>query len=403
MDNADNALAYWGIPAKDADFPYENLLAALHDTDRHARYYFPGATVPYTFDIRDWDSVKDYGNRLFNALGGGLLYFTPAGIPLSARDAYNAATADPPNTGPVDNSLQGLWNGMQLLRGTLGETALPLLGVVGGGAFGKRDIDPLGYYSAALEAARGIKQAKGPPEQMLRTLKNAGGVTDAEIQATGLDKFLEGKNSVTREDIIKYLDENRVRLRESDYARDEHFNSEFAKQMEEWRQEILDQGRFQPVSRSLEERWYDGDGITKAVNFLESKGVKVDRDLLSLNPQEAFAKAGAKIEIGEVPVWSDHDGMHVIIEAPDGEALAITEYGGYERRFPSKTVAIDELNDEGQAYVRNHLLTPAEEAEQEMLLRERIEPNDPTRYSSYSLDPHNPTYRETVLHLPERE
>ena len=38
-----------------------------------------------------------------------------------------------------------------------------------------RDVDPLGYYSHALEAARSLKQAKGTPEQMLaqRTLANS--------------------------------------------------------------------------------------------------------------------------------------------------------------------------------------------------------------------------------------
>ena len=39
------------------------------------------------------------------------------------------------------------------------------------------------------------------------------------------------------------------------------------------------------------------------------------------------------------------------------------------------------------------------EAEHEQYLRETIEANDPTKWSSYSLDPSNPTYRETVLHL----
>ena len=55
-----------------------------------------------------------------------------------------------------------------------------------------RSIDNLGYYSHALEAARGLRQAKGTPEQMLAQLKSAG-VKQAEIEATGLDKFFEEK------------------------------------------------------------------------------------------------------------------------------------------------------------------------------------------------------------------
>ena len=56
----------------------------------------------------------------------------------------------------------------------------------------RRELDTLGYYSHALEVARGLKQAKGTPEQMLAQLKSAG-VKQAEIEATGLDKFFEEK------------------------------------------------------------------------------------------------------------------------------------------------------------------------------------------------------------------
>ena len=77
----------------------------------------------------------------------------------------------------------------------------------------RRALDELGFYSQALEAARSLKQAKGTPEQMLAQLKSSG-VKDAEIKATGLDQFLQGKKSVTRDEIVRHLEENRVRLRE---------------------------------------------------------------------------------------------------------------------------------------------------------------------------------------------
>ena len=73
--------------------------------------------------------------------------------------------------------------------------------------------DSLGYYSKALEAARLLKQAKGTPEQMLAQLKSAG-VKDAEIEATKLGEFLTGKTAVTREEIVSFLTENRVKLLE---------------------------------------------------------------------------------------------------------------------------------------------------------------------------------------------
>lgn len=77
----------------------------------------------------------------------------------------------------------------------------------------RRDLDALGYYSQAIEAARSLKQAKGTPEQMLAQLKSAG-VKDAEIEATGLHGFLDGKRSITRDEIVTHLEANRVGLRE---------------------------------------------------------------------------------------------------------------------------------------------------------------------------------------------
>lgn len=75
------------------------------------------------------------------------------------------------------------------------------------------DLDNLGYYSQALRAARAWPQAKGTPEQALTWLKKSG-VKDAEIDATGLKAAIEGKTSVTRDDVIAHLEQNRVGLNE---------------------------------------------------------------------------------------------------------------------------------------------------------------------------------------------
>lgn len=92
------------------------------------------------------------------------------------------------------------------------------MAAVGAGADQARDLDALGFYSKALEAAKVLPQAKGTPEQMLSMLKKAG-AKDAEIEATGLRSILEGKKSVTRDDIVKHLTENRMEVREAVYGR----------------------------------------------------------------------------------------------------------------------------------------------------------------------------------------
>lgn len=80
-----------------------------------------------------------------------------------------------------------------------------------------RDVDPLGYYSHAYEAARAWPQATGTPEQALAYLKKSG-AKDAEIAATGLDQWLVSQDAVTRDALVKHLKDNKVGLNEKVYG-----------------------------------------------------------------------------------------------------------------------------------------------------------------------------------------
>ena len=92
----------------------------------------------------------------------------------------------------------------------------------GAGRSMRRELDALGYYSHALEAARALKQAKGTPEQMLAMLK-AAGVKDAEITATNLADLF-GQPSVMRDDIVKHLEGNGLGLNEVAYGKPGRFD-----------------------------------------------------------------------------------------------------------------------------------------------------------------------------------
>ena len=81
----------------------------------------------------------------------------------------------------------------------------------------RRDLDRLGFYSKALEAAKDLRQAKGTPEQMRAMLRTAG-VKEAELAAVGFDGFLAGKTSVTKDEIVSFLEENRVEVKEATYG-----------------------------------------------------------------------------------------------------------------------------------------------------------------------------------------
>ena len=82
------------------------------------------------------------------------------------------------------------------------------------------EIDPLGMFSKAESAALELKQAKGSGQQMLAMLNKAG-VKAEEMKYLGLDKFLEGKKSVTRDEIHDHIVQNQITVEETVLGRDQ--------------------------------------------------------------------------------------------------------------------------------------------------------------------------------------
>jgi GH24 family phage-related lysozyme (muramidase) len=79
------------------------------------------------------------------------------------------------------------------------------------------DVDELGFYSKAEQALIDLKQEKNLPEDIITYLKKKG-VTQGELEDTGLlDMLLAKKKSgdrVTREGLLDYIGENKVKLHE---------------------------------------------------------------------------------------------------------------------------------------------------------------------------------------------
>lgn len=124
---------------------------------------------------------------------------------------------------------------------TLGEYIAPSLGYFGEKAFklGKNlpvglsieDVTPspakvaealrqpeknaLGFYSPLEEAVLGLKNEKGTGQQYLNQLLKTVGVKQEEVATRGLDTFLNENPKVSKEQLINYLRENPVELRET--------------------------------------------------------------------------------------------------------------------------------------------------------------------------------------------
>lgn len=79
-------------------------------------------------------------------------------------------------------------------------------------------VSPLGFYSAAEQAALNLQRTKGTGQSFLNDLMKAPDVKKDELQYTGLDEFLKDKPNVTKQEVTDYLANNKVDVEEVSYG-----------------------------------------------------------------------------------------------------------------------------------------------------------------------------------------
>jgi N12 class adenine-specific DNA methylase len=79
---------------------------------------------------------------------------------------------------------------------------------------GLAESSPVPLYSAVQRAADGLKQAKGTGEQMLAMIARTPGVKPEEVEWMGLDDWLKGMPSVTKQQIQDFVAANQLEMRE---------------------------------------------------------------------------------------------------------------------------------------------------------------------------------------------
>jgi len=85
------------------------------------------------------------------------------------------------------------------------------------GAFDPKDPRILyqgGFQSNVEKFISDIKQEKGSGDQFLAQIKKAAGVKEEEISWIGLDEFLKGKKSVTKQEMLDFIEANSVEIEE---------------------------------------------------------------------------------------------------------------------------------------------------------------------------------------------
>lgn len=80
-----------------------------------------------------------------------------------------------------------------------------------------RILDELGFYSKALEEAQRLPMPKGTGEQFHQMLLKQG-VKPDELKWTGADNLLKDRDSIASQELVDYLQKNRVKLGEREYS-----------------------------------------------------------------------------------------------------------------------------------------------------------------------------------------
>jgi len=77
--------------------------------------------------------------------------------------------------------------------------------------------DRLGFYSPAEKAAANLKRNIGTGEAFLQDIKRAPDVSPDDLEFTGLERWLKGKKTVSKQEIQDYMKNNRLVLEEVEY------------------------------------------------------------------------------------------------------------------------------------------------------------------------------------------
>jgi len=214
----------------------------------------------------------------------------------------------------------------------------------------------IGFYSGLLAAARVMPREKGSAADMLGTLKKQPGVKKEELDALGVEEYLVAKGTVTREELVAFIETGGVQVKETFYAGKEPSigSASFV-----W--DAAPEAAYEALAEFEE-------GVPAADVMADSRIRIFD---VNTNPADPFAAI--------YRVTFDQDAGNVSVETPDGEFLEIT----------------DPLNrqttDSAREAIEKHLIDQARIPGSAGFIS----------WHSYEMPGIRENSRELVLHLPE--
>ena len=226
------------------------------------------------------------------------------------------------------------------------------------------------FYSPLLKAVQTLKQEKGTGEQMFNMLVKAPGVKEAEWKWIGLDDFLKNKTSVTKQELIDFINENQVKIGEETFSAPK-FDKE--KALEKIKDDIYNE------VYSVSDLWHDRINTIRKeqiAEIRENAEIKDGRIIMDYGNERHTYFRDTVDDVDDYEIENDFDlnpnDMFDLI--PDDEKNTL-----YEELINNKYTMDRRLEDEKKIF--------------------RVDYEDPTQYSEYTLDD-GTNYRELLLIVP---
>ncbi|MBO7167760.1 MAG: hypothetical protein J6V61_03335, partial [Bacteroidaceae bacterium] len=239
------------------------------------------------------------------------------------------------------------------------------------------------FVSNAQRAVEGIKQEKGTPQQWLAMIEKNGGLKAGEDKWMGLSDWLKGmdKKSVTKQEILDFIGENKIQIEEVTYGEEaggyseeklDEFNAEYEELIWEGEEETgsiyandwadyayeamadrygddfrnaFDTEGIGTGSRLVPHYYYDGSLSEEAKQFVGEEGAndnEINSTRLEYTTEGLDNKQEIALTVPTIEPWNLSDDIH-FGDAGGGRAVAWIRFGEANDADGNAVLVIDEI------------------------------------------------------------
>lgn len=218
---------------------------------------------------------------------------------------------------------------------------------------GVMSMDSAPFYSNAKKAVLDIKQDKATPQQWVAMLKKNGGLKAGEDAWLGLESWLSGQTgSVTKQEIIDYIDEHAIEIEEVNYGESEVSQFEDSDIYNEWAELGGDEDAFNEMIERYGDDFemaflYDEGQLyvadEDAASFFIDKGAEtINETRLSYTTEGLTDNREIALTVPTIEPYNEDDEIH-FGDAGNGRAIAWIRFGDTKDANGNDVLVIDEI------------------------------------------------------------